>query len=98
MTLDNLVTQLWDKYLRPDWRDIARKQEKELLNPAKPADKGSAAEFVEEMEQSTPIEGPSRFVPEEQLDKVYIQRFMPVHRGKWRMLSQDVVDAEKSKD
>ena len=97
-TLDNLVTQLWDKYLRPDWRDIAREQEKELLNPAKPADKGSAAEFVEEMEQSTPIEGPSRFVPEEQLDKVYIQRFMPAHRGKWRMLSQDVVDAEKNKD
>lgn len=99
--LDNVVSRLWDKYMVSNWRDLARADEIKLLNPDEAPKHGSAKPYIDEMENSTPINGPSRYVPEEKLDAVYVHRRIPASRGKWRMMSKEfekeIKDAENKK-
>lgn len=100
--LENIVSRLWDKYMVPNWRELARGEEAKLLNPHKAPRHGSAKPFIDEMENSEPINGPSRYVPEENLDAVYVQRRVPAKRGKWRLMSKEfekgIKDGENAKN
>jgi hypothetical protein len=54
--LDNVVTQLWDKHMRPDWREIARCQEAERAKPRE--GDGSETEVAgirERLERAQPV-------------------------------------------
>jgi hypothetical protein len=92
--LDNIVTQLWDKHVRPDWRDIARRQEAERARPReKETDEAKVAEIRKRLEGAQHLtdlpvigrEGPEYFV---------IRRQVPVRKGKWRMVSKEVEEAQ----
>jgi hypothetical protein len=92
--IDNVVTRLWDKHMRPDWRDIAKEGEEEH---SKPRDKKLDAEFVkqikEEQAKGVPLEGSEAIISTDDVDQVFITRRMPVHRGKWRMVSREVEES-----
>jgi len=96
--LDNAVTRMWDKTMSRDWRKISEEQEAKRGSPRdKVADK-ALIERLNEMRQSGHelADGES---PQDlnDADQMFIKRTMPVFRGKWRMVSEEVEQAEHSK-
>lgn len=90
-SMDNTVTQLWDKHMRPDWRDIQRS--KDEGKPNGPPSK-TVKEMIDEIEKSTPIApGEPGFGAADNPDVMTLERRMFVHRGKWRMVSKEVEEA-----
>jgi hypothetical protein len=93
--LDNVVTRLWDNHMRPDWREIAAKQE---LARGKSRDaeteRTTLAELKSRIESAQPV--PATDVPPSSDDADYaiIRRQVPVRKGKWRMVSEEVEQAE----
>ena len=49
------------------------------------------------MDRSIPMVGEDAKVTTEDVDQMYITRKIPGHRGKWRMLSQDIMDEINAK-
>jgi hypothetical protein len=93
--LDNLVTRLWDKHMRPDWREIAAAQETERGKPrSDESDRKTLEDMrsrVESAERVTEAEIP---LSGDDADYVIIGRQVPVRKGKWRMVSEEVEEAE----
>jgi hypothetical protein len=82
---DFLTSKLWDKLMRPEWRDWARKSP-EMRS------KENDAKIVAEINEITDapqltVEDLSQF---EEPDAVVVQRKVPLYRGKWRMLPPEV--------
>lgn len=80
-----LTSKLWDKLMRPEWRDWARKSP-EMRS------KENDAKIVAEINEITDapqltVEDLSQF---EEPDAVVVQRKVPLYRGKWRMLPPEV--------
>lgn len=95
--MDNVVTQLWDKHMRPDWRDIQKRK-----NAGEPDDDGPPSKTVKEMmaeiEESTPIApGEPGFEVADNPDLLTLDRRMFVHRGKWRMVSKEIEEVGEKK-
>lgn len=96
--MDNLVTQLWDNVMRPDWREHAKQREDRV---GEPRDVASDRETVDEMRARV---DQAQEVPAEILDQagtdspdyMIIRRQVPVTKGKWRMVSKEVEDAENA--
>jgi hypothetical protein len=96
---DNIVTQVWDGTMRPDWRKIAAEQEARRSRPrdatrdaeliAKIKAMQRAGSELRDAEMPTSMDG---------VDQVFIKRTTPVHRGKWRMISREVEEAAQSDD
>jgi len=95
--LDNIVAQLWGKHMRSDWRDIAKQLETER---SKPRDEGAARATVEDVkarvEQARPVANLTPEVGGSGPDYMVIRRSVPVRKGKWRMVSREVEQAEGS--
>jgi hypothetical protein len=92
--MDNAVTQLWDKQMRPGWRENAAEREAELGEPRDTAGgRQTAAEFRERIEQAQPLAAPPASGVDGP-DYVVIRRQVPVRKGKWRMVSKEVEDAD----
>lgn len=94
--MDNAVTRLWDKHMRPDWREIAKRRESDLGGLRdEDAGREAVAEVRRRFEQARPVpnqdaaslsgDGPDYFV---------IRRQVPVKKGKWRMVSKEVEEAD----
>lgn len=82
---DFLTSKLWDKLMRPEWRDWARK-------PPEMRSKENDAKIVAEINEITDaprltMENLGQF---EEPDAVVVQRRVPLYRGKWRMLPPEV--------
>jgi hypothetical protein len=93
-TMDNKVTQLWDKQMRPDWRESAAEREAERGKPRDEAsDRQTVAGFKERIEQAQPLAAPPASSADEP-DYIIIRRQVPVKKGKWRMVSKEVEDAD----
>jgi hypothetical protein len=93
--VDNAVTQLWDKHMRPGWRDSAKEREAEL---GKPRDKASGASTVDELRERIEQAEPFAGQPEaggEGPDYVVIRRLVPVRKGKWRMVPREAEEADR---
>jgi len=94
--LDNAVTQMWDRTMRPDWRQISEEREAERLKPRDKAADKALVEQLKEMQRSgrelDDDEAPQNF---DDADQVFIKRTMPVVRGKWRMVSEEVEQADR---
>ncbi len=96
--LDNLVTRLWDKHMRPDWRETAEEQEARRGKPRdEEADRTTLADMKGRVESAQPV--PEAVVPAsgDEADYAIIARQVPVRKGKWRMVSQDVEEADSGR-
>jgi hypothetical protein len=94
--LDNLVVELWDKHLRPSWRDGAERPDEILARwLAAPQEEGVAADVRARVENARPVAGADAQLEDGEPDYVVISRQVPVHKGKWRLLPKEVENAEE---
>jgi hypothetical protein len=94
--IDNAVTRLWDEHMRPDWREIAKGIEAELGQPRdKEADRKTVAELNRRIEAAQPVSDQGLRFEEEGPDYFLIRRWVPARKGKWRMVSKEVEEAEE---
>jgi hypothetical protein len=96
--LDNLVTRLWDKHMRADWREIAAEQEARRGKPRdEERERTTLADMKGRVESAQPV--PDAEVPAsgDEADYAIIARQVPVRKGKWRMVSQEVEDADSGR-
>lgn len=93
--LDNLVVELWDKHMRPDWRDDAQTPQ-EILERRRVAqqEEGGAAAVRARVEAAQPVAEAERQLPDGELDYVVIRRQVPVRKGKWRPLPEGIDNVE----
>lgn len=93
--MDNAVNQLWDKHMRPDWREIAKHQESERGKPRdEAAGRLTVAEMKARIEQAQPVAGETAGLGDGGPDYIVIRRQVPVKKGKWRMVSKEVEEAD----
>jgi hypothetical protein len=91
--IDNTVTQLWDKHMRPDWREVATGKEAEVGKPRNEAqDHETVAEMRGRFDQAV-LTHEAHF-DSDAVDYIVIRRQVPVRKGKWRMVSKGVEDAD----
>lgn len=96
--LDNVVTRLWDKHMRPDWRVLALDQESRLLDPEYWSEpRKSAKDIIKNVDESIPLTGNNARLTTDKADQIFIKRVIPSRRGSWRTVSQEVVDAGKER-
>jgi hypothetical protein len=93
--LDNLVVQLWDKHLRPGWRDSAQtpQQVLERRRAAKQEGRGAAA-FRARLEAAQPATEVDRALPDGEPDYMAIRRQVPVRKGKWCLVPEEAESVE----
>lgn len=93
--LDNLVVELWDKHMRPDWRDSAESPE-EVLARRRSAhrDEPDVADFRARLDNARPVADSEVRLEGGEPDYVVIARQVPAHKGKWRLLPEEVEKAE----
>jgi hypothetical protein len=91
--IDNLVVELWDKHMRPDWRDGAESSD-EVLARWQAAQQGSAAEVRARIESAQPLADAEAQL-EDEPDYMVIGHQVPVRKGKWRLLPEAVENAEE---
>lgn len=93
--LDNAVTQLWDKHMRDDWREAARAREAELGQPRdEAADRQTVAELNLKLDQATPVIDEKGALGKRGPDYIVIRRQMPATKGRWRMVSKEIAEAD----
>ena len=96
--VDNAVTRMWDKTMRADWRKISTEQEAQRGEPRDEHADRALIEQLKEMQRGgqelNDEDAPDSL---DDVDQVFIKRSMPVFRGKWRMVSEEVENAERSK-
>jgi hypothetical protein len=92
--IDSVVTRLWDKHMRPDWREIAREQEARRGQPRdEEAGQRTVADLRGRIEQARTVSDRLPGVDGAEPNYVIIRRLVPVKKGKWRMVSKEVEDA-----
>jgi hypothetical protein len=87
--LDNAITRLWDRHMRPDWREIAADRQARM---GEPRDTNSDAMTIEEFKerlQNSEVVG-DEVMPGDGPGWMSIERRMPATKGKWRMVSKEV--------
>jgi len=93
--LDNLVTQLWDKHMRPDWRQISTEREAERGTPRDEiADQETIDEWRGRIEAATPVEPEEAELKlaGEEADYAIVAQQVPIKKGKWRMVPREAED------
>jgi hypothetical protein len=89
--LNNAITDLWDEFCLPSWRDaesgVPPGTNKVIENP-------DATNHMNKYSEAETLERPPA---EDEVDFVYIKSRVKARRGKWRMISQDIIDAENKK-
>lgn len=91
--LDNVVTELWDKYMRPDWRDASVQMHAAASKPLIPiSEDPDLAELTQQLEAATPVEGNQANAASP--DYLLFQRRVPATKGRWRMVPEDVSDPQ----
>lgn len=89
---ENLVSELWDKFMRPNWRDVERERQADDGLPSNPE---LAAAIKRQMEESTPAEFPE---DPNNVDFAIVSRKHPIRKGKWRLLPPEVEDRAEIND
>lgn len=92
--VDNLVTRLWDEQMRPDWRKIAQQRESELGKPRDEAAEKTTLEEIKLRIADAEALPPDATEPEGGADYFITSRRVPAKKGKWRMVSQEIEEAE----
>jgi hypothetical protein len=93
--MNNRVTQLWDRHMRSDWREVAKNREAEL---GKPRDESSDAITLDDIKRrlakAEPVSDEGE--PEGGADYFVVSRRVPARKGKWRMVSEEIEQAEEN--
>jgi len=92
--LDNLVVQLWDRHMRPDWRDSAQTPQQVLERRAAQQEERGAAALRADVEAAQPVTEAERHLSDSGPDYVAIRRQVPVRKGKWLLLPEEMEKAE----
>ncbi len=79
--LNNLITELWDEFMRPDWRDI--ESERGIGKDGMPSDAELVAQLKKTHDEAVPVQGP---VDTADIDYAMVSRMASVRRGKWRIM------------
>jgi len=85
--VNNLVTELWDTHMRPDWRDISRKRPAGKPERDLPTDKEFITQINKQRDESKPVSAP---VGANDVDYAIISRKMSARRGKWQIISPEI--------
>jgi hypothetical protein len=93
-TMSNAITKAWDEFCLPSWRDPIDGVPPGVQKPIEKSDVGSNP-TVKEMMSAKEVEGATG---KEKIDFVTVTHKMRARRGKYKMVSQDVIDAGKKKD
>jgi hypothetical protein len=94
-TINNRVTQLWDKHMRPDWRELARGKEAAISEQRDEArERETVSELLGKLEAAQPLTGADAGRSSDEADYAVIRRQVPFTKGKWRMVSKEVEDAD----
>ena len=88
---DNLVARLWDKHMRPDWREDAETPEQILTRRRATGQDagGSAAEFRARIENAAPLAPGQAARYDGEPAYVVIARQVPIYKGKWRLVPEE---------
>ncbi len=93
--LENAVTRLWDKHMRHDWRESAQQKQAELGKPRdNDADRLTVAEMRARIDEAEAVPNGGELAQDEP-DYFVIRRQVPVRKGKWRMVSKEVEEADE---
>lgn len=85
---DNAVTQLWDMYMRRDWRTIAQAREAAVGQPHdERADRETLNELTHQLAEATPATSDAF---ELDPDYVLVTRTISPVKGKWRILPEEI--------
>lgn len=89
--IDNIVTRIWDKNMRPDWRKISEEDQEERFKPknSTPEDEEFIRKINEVKDTATDIEQGTPIPYGDEAQQMFLKRTMPVRKGKWRMISED---------
>jgi len=90
-TLDNVITKAWDEFCTPSWRDPIDGIPPGVQQPIEQPDVKSNPS-LKEMMDAKDIEGTPG---EDSIDFMTVTHRMRARRGKYKMVSQDVIDANK---
>jgi len=95
--LDNLVVELWDKHMRPGWRDDAEAPEQILARwRAMQNERGRVADVRARVEGAQPVADAEQHLADSEPDYIVIRRQVPVRKGKWRLVPDEVVNADEA--
>lgn len=93
--IHNSITRLWDQVMRPDWREISVRQERDLLEPNDEAAEADAlaevTERIDKAESLAPEESPA---DPNGADYVVVKRQVRSTMGKWRIVSSEAENAD----
>ncbi len=88
---DNVVTELWDKYMRRDWRELAKAQEAERGRHRNQAPgRQTVADLNRKLDEAEPVLDDVARLDAGGPDYIVIRRQMPAMKGKWRLVSKEV--------
>jgi hypothetical protein len=92
---DTLVSKLYDKHLKPSWRESARAYRQSWGKPKKYS-KGLIEELKKKQNEQRPLVGSSP--PSDRVDSMTITRRIPVKRGSWIILPPEVIERLEKND
>lgn len=84
--IDTLIGKLWDKYL-PIWRKHSAEKHAEKKSPE---DSKKLVEHLNNLEKNSQPIVTDNPVTADEADHVMFRRYMPIRKGKWRLLPPEV--------
>jgi hypothetical protein len=92
--VDNAVTRLRDKHMRPDWREIAKSMEAEVGKPRdEEADRRTVDELNRKLDEAQPVVDEQASLGRDGPDYITVTRMIRATKGKWRIVPREVEDA-----
>ena len=92
--LNNLVVELWDKHMRPDWRDGAETSDEVRARWQRTQEQEASTDFRARIDSAQPVADTESQL-EDEPDYIVIGHQVPVRKGKWRLLPEEVENAEE---
>lgn len=88
--INNVITDVWDKTMRPDWRKISVEEQEERFKPRSVLDDAELVKRLTQAQESAVDIDDGMPPPSiDDADQVFIKRTMTVRKGKWRMISEE---------
>jgi hypothetical protein len=94
--LNNLVVELWDKHMRPGWRDDAEAPDQILARWQAMQGSGDVAEVRARIESAQLVADAEQHLADGEPDYILIRRQVPIRKGKWRLVPDEIVNATEA--
>lgn len=79
--MNNLIVEMWDEFMRPDWREVDEKRKQDTDDM--PRDKDIVKKLNKQRDEAKRVSGP---IDKSKIDYAMVGRKMGIRKGKWRML------------